>query len=98
MNNEDKLKQGGILILAAVIAVSAAFVTWLAWTSSILSEAVAMFWLYLNTVPFIIAVLFENLHEPHLPVLYIMTFLQWFLVILLVFRTARKLRKWITTK
>jgi len=53
MNNEDKLKQGGILILAAVIAVSAAFVTWLAWTSSILSEPVAMFWLYLNTVPFI---------------------------------------------
>ena len=92
MNQDNKQQIINILAISTGVGLIAATVSWLAWDYDIIFKSISMFFLELNVLPFLIAALAESPHSPNMPIFYILTFVQWFLLTLLFFWIKKRFK------
>ncbi len=91
MTITEKKRRNLILALAVGIGLIGVLIAWHFQHTLYNAESRAEFWWFVfNICPVIIGFITSNLHEMNIPAYYIATFVQWFLVPLLVFRIWRK--------
>jgi hypothetical protein len=88
MDKENRLIRLGISTGVGFIAV---VISWLSWNHDIYNESISLYLLAPNVLPFLISARAESLHSPNMPIFYISTFVQWFLLTLLLFWIKKRI-------